>query len=232
MDCITYTRVSTREQGDSRNGLEAQTARLEQFASSSGVNILATYEEVASGAKGVDGRPVLAAALAHAKRSKAVLLVAKLDRLSRSVEFIAGLMNRQVRFASAEDGLHCEPFMLHLKAMLAEQERRMVSERTKAALQAKKARGEPLGVHTHKTPLDTSARAGLASAAAVAAVADQFALRLASVVLPLRRTGMTTAQIATTLNTQGVYTARGGQWHGSTVNNILKRLTQMGQIVG
>ena len=231
MQCIAYTRVSTGEQGDSRNGLEAQAAAIARFVEANGLELIGSFEEVASGALDVDRRRVLAVALSAARKSKALLIVSKLDRLSRSVEFIARLMNQQVRFASVEDGLDCQPFMLHLKAMMAEQERRLISERTKAALQAKKARGEALGVHTHKKPLETGDKARAAASLAVKAGADQFAFKVASVVLPLRRAGMTTAQIAEALNAQGVFTARGGQWHGSTVDNVLKRLALQGQTV-
>lgn len=232
MKFVFYTRVSTREQGDTRNGLEAQLDKLQRFALTEGADVVAHHTDVMSGALGLEHRSGLRAALADTRRHKgAVLLVAKLDRLSRSVEFIARLMNEGARFASVEDGLDCQPFMLHLKAMIAEQERRLISERTKAALEAKKARGEALGIHTHKKPLETGDKARAAASVAVKAGADSFALHVAPVVLRMRRSGMTVAAIADELNAQGNRTARGGQWHGSTVNNVLKRLAQQGQTV-
>lgn len=223
MQFVLYTRVSTEEQGHSRNGLEAQLAVLESFVEREGGTALAHYEEVVSGAASLDDRPMLRQAVAHARRTKAVLLVSKLDRLSRSVEVISRMMNETVRFATAEDGLDCDPFMLHIKAVFAERERRLISERTRAALQAKKARGEPLGHHTHKIP-SSIARAREAAGRALAEAADCHAAKLAPVLYRLRGQGLTLAQMAGELNAMGHPTARGGLWHASTVCNILKRL--------
>lgn len=223
MQFVLYTRVSTEEQGHSRNGLEAQLSALQAFVVREGGTTLAHYEEVASGAASLDDRPMLRQAVAHARRSKALLLVSKLDRLSRSVELISRMMNETVRFATAEDGLDCDPFMLHIKAVFAERERRLISERTRAALQAKKARGEPLGHHTHKAP-SSIVKAREAAGRALAEAADSHAARLAPVLYRLRGQGLTLAQTAAELNALGHPTAKGGLWHASTVCNILKRL--------
>lgn len=223
MRFVLYTRVSTEEQGNSRNGLEAQLAALEGFVIQQQGESLGHYEEVISGAASLEDRHQLRQAIATARRGKAVLLVAKLDRLSRSVEFISAMMNQTVQFATVEDGLDCLPFVLHIKAAMAEQERRLISERTKAALAAKKARGEPLGHWTHKTP--SSIDLARARAGAVAGErADSHALKMAPTVTRLRGQGLTMAQIAEELNQMGHPTARGGLWYASTVCNLLKRL--------
>jgi len=144
---IAYYRVSTRKQGRSGLGLEAQRAAVAAFAQAEGFEVTAEYQEVES-AKGGDAlnrRPQLAAALKHAKRLKVSICVAKLDRLSRDVGFIAGLMSQRVPFIVTALGKDVDPFTLHIYAALAEQERRMISQRTKAGLQAAKARGVVLG---------------------------------------------------------------------------------------
>ena len=136
-----YVRVSREKQGRSGLGLEAQQAALQRFAQTEGFEIVELFVEVESGKHDADKRPVLAKALTRAKRDRAPILVAKLDRLSRDVHYISGLMKHNVPFIVAEFGVDTDPFMLHIYAALAEKERRMISERTRHALQAAKARG-------------------------------------------------------------------------------------------
>jgi DNA invertase Pin-like site-specific DNA recombinase len=145
---FAYTRVSTREQGKSGLGLEAQRAAIEAFAAREQIAISGWFSEVESGKRVSDTlseRPQLRAALAASKAAGAMVLVSKLDRLSRDVHFISGLMAHKVHFTVAELGTDVDPFMLHLFAALAEKERAMISQRTKAALAALKARGVKLG---------------------------------------------------------------------------------------
>lgn len=144
---IGYVRVSTAQRGRSGLGLEAQQAALDRFAQAEGFDLLATFYEVETGkgADALDRRPKLADALKLARKRKAPVIVAKLDRLSRDVHFISGLMAQRVPFIVAELGADTDPFMLHIYAALAEKERRMISERTKAGLAAAKARGKRLG---------------------------------------------------------------------------------------
>src|SRR4051794_22851706 len=140
---VAYYRVSTKQQHRSGLGIEAQRTAVTRFAESEGLTVIAEYIEAESGkgADALDRRPQLAASLAAAKSAKCSVLVSKLDRLSRDVAFVAGLMAQRVPFIVAELGRDADPFMLHLYAALAEKERRLISERTKAALAAKKAGG-------------------------------------------------------------------------------------------
>src|SRR6187200_2575909 len=144
---IAYLRVSTQRQQRSGLGIEAQRAAIARFAEVEGLTLIAEFveAETGKGADALDRRPQLAAALAAAKAAKCSVVVSKLDRLSRDVAFVAGLMAQRVPFIVAELGRDADPFMLHLYAALAEKERRLIAERTRAALTAKKAEGVRLG---------------------------------------------------------------------------------------
>ncbi len=218
---ITYARVSTRQQGSSGLGLAAQTERMASFAAQNGFHIEASYEEVQSGG-GTDAlelRPVLKAALAHAQKLKCSILVSKLDRLSRDVSFISSLMAKKVPFVVAELGIDTDPFLLHLFAALAEKERRLISERTIAALAAKRAKGEPLG---NRKNLSDAQALGVAT---IRAEAKQRAQVLVPIFEELSDAGVRTfLGIADALNARGVPTPRGGRWHASTVARITKRI--------
>jgi DNA invertase Pin-like site-specific DNA recombinase len=201
-------------------GIEAQRAIIQQFASAESLVIAAEFVEFESGkgADALDRRPQLAAALAAAKAAKCSVVVAKLDRLSRDVAFVAGLMAQRVPFIVTELGRDADPFMLHLYAALAEKERRLIGERTKAALAAKRAAGASLG---NPRNLD---HAGCLGRAALARAADEFASSLIPVVQAIRATGaLTLASVATELNRRGIRSARGGKWHRSSVANLLHR---------
>jgi DNA invertase Pin-like site-specific DNA recombinase len=216
---VTYLRVSTAGQGRSGLGLEAQREALARFAETEGLMILAEHVEVETGkgSDALDRRPRLAAALTEARRRKVPVAVAKLDRLSRDVAFIAGLMASRVPFIVAELGADADPFMLHLYAALAEKERTMISARTRAALAAAKARNVKLG-----NPRLVEARP--AAVAAVKAEADRFAGNVLPIIRDIQASGARTLrQVATALNARGIATPRGGQWHAASVAGILKR---------
>ncbi|MBO0717303.1 MAG: recombinase family protein, partial [Rhizobiales bacterium] len=140
---ISYRRLSKERKGKPVFGLDAQQARIAAFCAAEGFEITADFAEIETG-KGYDAlerRPQLAAALDAAKKAKAPVIVAKLDRLSRNVAFIAGLMQAQVPFIVCELGANVDPFMLHIYAAVAEKERNMIAQRTSDALMAAKARG-------------------------------------------------------------------------------------------
>src|SRR6202167_4431257 len=144
---VAYIRVSTSQQGRSGLGIEAQREALSRFATDADFEIAAEFVEVESGkgSDALDRRPQLAAALANARALKCSVVVAKLDRLSRDVHFISGLMAHRVPFVVAELGPDVDPFVLHLYAALAEKERTLISQRTKAGLAAARARGVVMG---------------------------------------------------------------------------------------
>ena len=158
---VAYYRVSTKKQGESGLGLEAQRNAVVIFAAAERLEIIDEFTEVETG-KGVDAldrRPQLRAALKAAKASKGSICVAKLDRLSRDVAFISGLMAQKVPFIVTALGRNVDPFTLHIYAALAEQERRMISQRTKAGLAAAKARGKKLGSYGKKLARKNAAAA-------------------------------------------------------------------------
>jgi DNA invertase Pin-like site-specific DNA recombinase len=217
---IAYLRVSTQRQHRSGLGLEAQRATIQRFAASESLTVVAEYveAETGKGADALDRRPQLAAALAAAKAAKCSVVVAKLDRLSRDVAFVSGLMAQRVPFIVAELGRDADPFMLHLYAALAEKERRLISERTKAALAAKKAAGATLG-NRHNL-----AQAGSLGRAALIDGAEVLAHRLAPTLCSIKAEGATTLRsIAQALNRRGFKSPRGGIWHPSSVANLLSR---------
>jgi DNA invertase Pin-like site-specific DNA recombinase len=217
---VAYYRVSTDRQRRSGLGIEAQRAAVARFAEAEGLSIVAEFAEAETGkgADALDCRPQLAAALTAARAKRCAVLVSKLDRLSRDVAFISGLMAQRVPFIVAELGADADPFMLHLYAALAEKERRVIAERTRAALAAKKAAGAFLG-----NPRNLE-EAGERGRMRLTAEADQFAANVLPIVLELRGSGARGyGAIASLLNQRGLRTARGGQWHVSTVRNLLAR---------
>ena len=215
---VGYIRVSTQSQGHSGLGIEAQRAAIARFAEAEGYTVVGEHVEVETGkgADAIDRRPELAAALAHARKAKCPVIVAKLDRLSRDVAFISGLMAQKVPFIVAELGADADPFMLHLYAALAEKERSLISQRTRAALAAKKAQGAKLGNRTNLADAQAKGQA------ANGAQADRHAANVLPIIREIQGAGVVTlAGIANVLNALGVRTARGGRWHSSTVRNAL-----------
>jgi DNA invertase Pin-like site-specific DNA recombinase len=221
---IAYCRVSTQKQGRSGLGIEAQREAIARFAQAEGISLIGEHVEVETGkgADALDRRPQLAMALAEARRAKCPVVVAKLDRLSRDVAFISGLMAQRVPFVVAELGVDADPFMLHLYAALAEKERSLVSQRTRAALAAKKAQGVKLG-----NPRNAS-EAALKGRRAQVEAADQFAADILPIIESIRAAGASTLKhVAEALNNRGIRTARGGRWHASTVKNLLERRSKV-----
>lgn len=223
---IAYYRVSTKKQGDSGLGLEAQKAAVAAYAASTGRMILTTYEEVESGKR--SDRPQLALALAHAKRTKATLVIAKLDRLARNVEFVAHLMNAGVDFI-ALDLPGADRRTVHIMAAIAEGEARDISHRTKAGLAALKARGcystrlgrvVKLGAPEHLT--EDGARKGREKAATVRAADKAEAyVHLLPIVRELREQGLSFRAIAKRLDDLGEETRTQRLWNPVQVRRVL-----------
>jgi DNA invertase Pin-like site-specific DNA recombinase len=221
---VAYYRVSTRQQQRSGLGIEAQRATVERFAQSENIRIIVEFveAETGKGADALDRRPQLAAALAAAKTARCCVLVSKLDRLSRDVAFVAGLMAQRVPFIVAELGRDADPFMLHLYAALAEKERRLISERTKAALAIRKASGTKLG-----NPSNIR-EAGEAGRSSLIKVADSHARSLLPLLRTLRAEGtITIGAVTRLLNERKIPTARGSRWHVSSVANLLARAQKL-----
>ncbi|HWM47693.1 MAG TPA: recombinase family protein [Xanthobacteraceae bacterium] len=218
---VTYLRVSSARQGRSGLGIEGQRTALAQFARAEGFEIAAEFIEVETG-KGADAlerRPQLAAALKEAKKHRCPVAVAKLDRLSRDVHFISGLMVHRVPFLVSELGPDVDPFILHLFAALAEKERRMISVRTKDALAAARARGVKLGA-----PSNRLAKARRKASAVSMATANGYAANVLPIIQEIRKAGPTSLRdIANALNARGVPTPRGGKWYAASVRNVLSR---------
>jgi DNA invertase Pin-like site-specific DNA recombinase len=221
---VAYLRVSTQRQQRSGLGIEAQRATIARFAEAEGLMIIREFveTETGKGSDALDRRPQLAAALAAAKTAKCSVVVAKLDRLSRDVAFVSGLMAQRVPFIVAELGRDADPFMLHLFAALAEKERRLISERTKAALAAKKAAGARLGNPRNVT------QAGELGRSMQTTAADAFVAGLVPMIQAIRGTGATTLEAMTqALNQRGIRSARGGRWYASSVANLLARAAKL-----
>jgi len=206
---VAYYRVSTKRQGQSGLGLEAQQALVSDFAKDN--PIIAEFIEVESGRN--DTRPVMAEALAYAKQSDAILVVAKQDRLARKVLFIAQLIESGVPFVIA-DNPHADKFRLHIEACINEDEAEKISKRTKDALAAAKARGVKLGCPNPRA-------GGLASGAARREKTQRVAAKAMPIITALRDAGASLRAVASKLNEAGIPSAMGGAWHATSVRNLI-----------
>jgi DNA invertase Pin-like site-specific DNA recombinase len=211
---IAYYRVSTDRQGKSGLGLDAQKKAVDDYLNGGPWQLVGEFTEIESGKR--SDRPELEKALDACRRQKAKLVIAKLDRLSRNLAFIATLMESSVEFV-AVDNPHASKLTVHILAAVAQHEREMISERTKAALQAAKARGKRLG----NPRLSKAAARGTAAGKAAA---DQFAANVLPVIREIQASGvMSHNAIAAKLNERRVKTARGGRWSHVQVGMILAR---------
>lgn len=219
---VAYYRVSTEAQGRSGLGLQAQQEAVAGLCRQRGWEIIAEFTEVESGKR--NDRPQLTAALKRAKVTGARLVIAKLDRLSRNVAFLAALQESGARFTAA-DMPEADEFTVHILAAVAQRERKLISERTRAALAAAKARGVKLGNPNGAAPIR---RAGKGTSAALKTVrrnAEGRASEYAEIIADIRASGaISLPAIASELNGRGIVTARGGKWHPSSVRNLLHRL--------
>jgi DNA invertase Pin-like site-specific DNA recombinase len=221
---ISYLRVSTARQGRSGLGLEAQQKAVEDFLNGGNWRVVKEFVEVESGKKTDRQRPVLAEAIKACRTYGAKLVIAKLDRLSRNAHFLLGLKEAGVDFVCA-DMPAANRLTVGIMAMVAEEEGRMISARTKAALAAARRRGVQLGGY-NKNPILT-AKAREAGHEANRAKAEQRAADLAPVIKELQADGATSLQaIADGLNERGIPAARGGQWSSPQVMRVLGRMDE------
>lgn len=222
MKTISYLRVSTAKQGASGLGLEAQRAAVAALAATGGHTLTAEFVEVESGIKAA--RPQLAAALTSCRLHRATLVIAKLDRLARNVAFIANLMDGGVEFVAC-DQPHANRLTLHLLAAIAEHEREMISQRTRAALQAAKARGARLGNPNGAAALLEGCRAAAERSTAVRrARAAQHTAAVAPLLKELSGHGLSCRELAVALNGRGVPSPSGLSWYAEQVRRTCRRL--------
>ena len=207
---VSYLRVSTVRQGHSGLGVDAQRSAVAGFIAGRSGELTAEFVEVESGRK--NDRPQLASALDLCRRKRAVLVIAKLDRLARNVAFVSRLMESGAEFV-AVDNPHANKLMVHMLAAFAEHERDQISARTKAALAVAKARGVRLG-----NPRIESAKAS----AIASEQAARFRAGVAGMARALKDEGRTLQAVAEELNARGVRTARGRSWYPSTISNVLR----------
>lgn len=219
MKAVAYCRVSTTEQGKSGLGLEAQQKAIAVFCEANEITLAETFIEVESGkvSDTVTGRPQLGRALALAKSLGGPVIVSKLDRLSRDVYFISSLMAHRIEFIVTELGRQADPFILHVYAALAQKERSLISERTKAGLAAAKARGVKLG--------NPGIGGNQAGNRAQAARSQARAAALYDVVAGAKARGHTSLRsIASYLSISGIPSPRGGEWSAMAVSRLLKQM--------
>lgn len=211
---VAYYRVSTKRQGASGLGLEAQQHAVKDLVDREGIELLAAFTEVESGTRKAD-RPQLRAAIEMCRREEAVLLIAKLDRLARNVHFLSGLMEAGVEFRACDMPV-ADNFTVHILAAVAEKEAKLISERTKAALASARTRGVRLGSPTGFAPgvreAGPEARRRQARAAYEGIVLDHLCT--------LRDGGMSFRKIAERLNSKGVRTRTGKSWSATQVKRV------------
>jgi DNA invertase Pin-like site-specific DNA recombinase len=221
---ICYARCSTSEQFKSSLGIEAQIEDMRRFAHRNGLEIVDIRREVVSGKHDLDRRPVLKQAFEDAAKIKGCsVLTSKIDRLSRSQLFINKLVATNVNFITAETGLDCSPLEISLRAAFAEEERRKIGDRTKAAFAAKKVRGEPMGMHLDKVA-EARAKAIEHSVMVNKKEADAFAEFMREKITDFVDLNLSLTQMAARLNKYKTPTQRGGKWYPTTVKNLIDRL--------
>ena len=212
---VAYYRVSTEKQGRSGLGLEAQRAAVAAYLNGGSWKLVGELTEIESGKR--SDRPKLTEAVKAARKQRATLIIAKLDRLSRNVAFIANLMEAGVDFVAA-DMPHANKLTIHILSAVAEHEREMISQRTRAALAAAKSRGVQLGNRSNIEVAQARSRA------ARTAQANQFAFNVLPVVLQIQSAGVETLKgIAEALNARGLRTPRGGEWQAVQVKRVIEK---------
>lgn len=219
---VAYYRVSTEGQGRSGLGLDAQREAVANLCQSRGWEIVGEFTEVQSGTR--DDRPELKAARHRAKVTGSTLVIAKLDRLGRTVAYLSAQVAGGLKFVAA-DMPEANELTVHIMAAMAQHEREAISKRTREALAAAKARGTRLGNPNGAAALRRAAKGNGAALEAVKANAAERASDYAPVIADIRAGGAASLPaIARELNERGIVTPRGGRWHPSSVRNLLARL--------
>lgn len=223
MKALLYARCSTKEQGKSGLGLEAQIAEMERFCKVMGIEIVGVHQEVVSGTSPLHRRPILNQSLDEAHKLGAVVMFQKIDRIARDHRVVSDIVTGN-KVVVVECGLNASPLEIQLRASFAEEEARKISQRTSAALRARRERGDPMGFmygeNIREKALD-------AAAVAKSAEADRFAEQVGKTIVGLRKSGMKLQEIADSLNMGKTPTFRGGKskWYPATVANVLKRVS-------
>lgn len=211
---IAYYRVSTKAQGESRLGLEAQQDAVNRHVKNNSIPLLAEFTEIETGTR-KRKRPELDKALAECKRQKAILIIAKLDRLSRNVYFIASLLESKTPFI-ALDNPHADKLMFHLLAAFAEHESDRIRSRIREALSAAKRRGVVLGSHGKILARQNKDNARF------------FAKHMEPVLNQIHESGFTSIRAKVTeLNRQSIPSYRGGKWHVNSLHQLLQRIENL-----
>jgi DNA invertase Pin-like site-specific DNA recombinase len=222
---VAYFRVSTDKQGRSGLGLEAQDAAVMNWLNGGKWELLGKFTEQESG-KRHDNRPQLKAALDLCRRRKATLVIAKLDRLTRNAAFLGNLLESGVKFV-AVDNANATPLTIRILAAVAQEEREQISNRTKAALQAKKARGALLGFANPGRKGPSPTEAARIRGRRISQDARQFAANTLPIIASIKKAGVSTySGVAKALNDRGVPTARGTSWYAATVKNLSTGITR------
>jgi len=225
MKTVAYHRVSTARQGNSGLGLEAQVRAIENFVRARNAEFIGSFTEIESGKNEV--RPELEKALHLAKVTGATLLIAKLDRLSRNAAFLLTLRDSGVKFVAA-DMPDANDLTVGIMALVAQQEREAISNRTKEALAAAKARGKKLGNPNGAAALRRAGKGNKAGLREIKAKADRHAANLAPVITELRSEGHASlGSLAKALSERGILTPREKSWHKSSVRNLIERISRL-----
>lgn len=222
MKALLYARCSTKEQGKSGLGLEAQIAEMERFCKAMNIEVVGVRTEVVSGTSPLHRRPILNQSLEEAHKLGAVVMFQKIDRIARDHRVVSDIVTGN-KVVVVECGLNASPLEIQLRASFAEEEARKISQRTSAALKARRARDLPMGFmngeHIREKAIEAASKAKVAEA-------EAFANQVKKNIYGLKKAGMTLQQIADSLNEGKTPTFRGGKarWYPATVSNVLKRL--------
>lgn len=225
MKLIGYLRVSTAKQGQSGLGLDAQLFAIEEYAGRQNAELIRKFVDIESGQ--YNDRPELSKALHLSRVTGATLVIAKIDRLSRNAAFLLKLRDSGVKFIAA-DMPDANELTVGILALIAQHERKAISERTREALKAAKARGIKLGNPNGAAAFRRAAKGNRASLHVIREKAEKHAANLRPVIESLRREGIESlGQIAASLNKQGILSPRGTTWYRSSVRNLMKRIEKM-----